>query len=62
MFAARLLAVSSSVFVLVYSALSLAVSCGWRKIWSRRHGYPARRTADLLFGLRLLPLAFVRQL
>jgi len=57
MFAARLLAVSSSVFVLVYGALSLAVSCGWRSFWRYSQKFPARRTADLLYGLRLLPLA-----
>jgi beta-lactamase regulating signal transducer with metallopeptidase domain len=57
MFAARLLAVSSSVFVLVYGALSLAVSCGWRSFWRHSQKFPARRTAGLLYGLRLLPLA-----
>jgi BlaR1 peptidase M56 len=57
MFAARLLAVSSSVFVLVYSALSLGVSLGWRSFWRYSQKFPARRTADLLYGLRLLPLA-----
>jgi Zn-dependent protease with chaperone function len=57
MFAARLIAVSVSVCVLVYSGLSLAVVCGWRRfpLFSRRH--PARPTADLLFGLRLFPVA-----
>jgi len=57
MFAARLIAVSFSVFVLIYSGLSLAVSFGWWRVWfySRRH--PARRRADLLYGLRLFPLA-----
>jgi beta-lactamase regulating signal transducer with metallopeptidase domain len=57
MFAARLVAVSFSVFVLVYSGLSLAVSCGWRKFWHYGQKYPARRTADLLYGLRLFSLA-----
>jgi beta-lactamase regulating signal transducer with metallopeptidase domain len=57
MFAARLLAVSSSVFVLVYGALSLAVSCGWRSFWRYSQKFPSRRVADLLYGLRLLPLA-----
>jgi beta-lactamase regulating signal transducer with metallopeptidase domain len=60
MFAARLVAVTFSGFVLVYGGLSLAVSCGWRKFWlysqrdSARHG--ADLLADLLFGLRLFPL------
>ncbi|MGC2326659.1 MAG: hypothetical protein WA604_08090, partial [Candidatus Sulfotelmatobacter sp.] len=56
MFAARLVAVSFSVFVLVYSGMSLAVSCGWRKFWVFSQRYPVWRTADLLFGLRLFPV------
>jgi Zn-dependent protease with chaperone function len=56
MFAARLVAVSFSVFVLVYSGLSLAVSCGWRKFWLYSRRYPVRQSADLLFGLRMSPL------
>jgi beta-lactamase regulating signal transducer with metallopeptidase domain len=56
MFAARLVAVSFSAFVLVYSGLSLAVSCVWRKFWLYSQGYPVGRSADLLFGLRLFPL------
>jgi len=55
MFAARGIAVSFSVFVLVYCGLSLAVFCAWRRIWLWSRKYPARRVADLLFGLRLLP-------
>jgi Zn-dependent protease with chaperone function len=60
MFAVRGIAVTLSVFVIVYGALSLAVSLGWR--WSgskvRRHGqrHPARRSADLLFAWRMSPL------
>src|SRR5580692_10702356 len=57
MFGARLVAVSFSVLVLVYSGLSLAVSCVWRKFWHYSQRYPVRRSADLLFGLRLFPLA-----
>jgi Zn-dependent protease with chaperone function len=56
MFAARLVAVSFSVFVLVYLGLSLAVSCAWRKVWLYSQRYPVRRSADLLFGMRLFPL------
>lgn len=60
MFAARLIAVSFSVYVLMYVGLSLAVSCGWRRFWLCSHlhkeGYPAGRSADCLFGLRLFPL------
>jgi Zn-dependent protease with chaperone function len=57
MFAARCLGVSLAVFVLLYVSLSLAVSQGWklarRIAWSRS----ARSSADLLFVLRILPLA-----
>jgi len=56
MFAARGLAVSCSVFAMVYCALSLAVSLGWRAVWSRSQGRPVRRVADWLFGLRMVPL------
>ncbi len=56
MFAARLIAISFSVWVLVYGGLSLAVVCGWRRFWLYSQKFPARRTADLLFGLRLFPL------
>ena len=37
MFAVRGIAVSFSVFVLVYCGLSLAVCCAWRKIWFLVH-------------------------
>ena len=57
MFALRGIAVSFSVFVLVYCALSLAVSFAWHSIWLQIQRHPARRIADLLFTLRLLPLA-----
>jgi Zn-dependent protease with chaperone function len=57
MFAARCIGVSLAVFALLYVSLSLAVSQGWklaRRIsWSRS----ARSSADLLFVLRVLPLA-----
>lgn len=56
MFAARGLAVSFSVFVLVYCVLSVAVSFGWRVLWLRRQRFSVRRVADLLFALRMLPL------
>src|SRR5580698_6741589 len=56
MFAARLVAVSFAWFVVVYSGLSLAVSCGWRKFWLCSQRHPVRRGADLLFGLRVFPL------
>ena len=57
MFALRGIAVSFSVFVLVYCALSLAVCVTWRSFWHHLQHHPARRIADLLFALRLFPLA-----
>jgi len=56
MFAARAMVVSFAVFMLVYCGLSLAVCCTWRSVWLWSRKYPERRAADLLFGLRLLPL------
>jgi Zn-dependent protease with chaperone function len=57
MFAARGLAVSLSVFVMVYCVLSLAVCLGWRTVRLHSQGRPVRRIADLLFALRMFPLA-----
>lgn len=57
MFAARCIGVSLAVFVLVYAALSFAVSRGWRfllRAWKPRL---ASDSANLLFGLRMFPLA-----
>ncbi len=55
MFAVRGVAVSFSIFVLLYSALSFAVCMVWRRVWSYGERHSARRCADLLFALRLLP-------
>jgi Zn-dependent protease with chaperone function len=55
MFAARGIAVSFSVFVLVYCTLSLAVSFSWRIVWRRIQHHPVRHIADILFALRMLP-------
>lgn len=57
MFALRGLAVSLSVFVMIYSVLSVAVPLSWRAVRRWTRNYPAHRTADLLFALRMLPLA-----
>jgi len=62
MFAARGLAVSMSVFVIVYGLLSLAVGFSWRRVWQYSQRRPARRIANLrfanlLFMLRMSPLA-----
>ena len=55
MFAVRGIAVSFSIFVLLYGALSLAVWGVWRRVWLASQRYSTRRCADLLFALRLLP-------
>jgi Zn-dependent protease with chaperone function len=56
MFAARGIAVSFSVFVMVYCILSLAVIVVWRTIRTHSQRHPVRRVADLLFALRIFPL------
>ena len=57
MFALRGIAVSLSIFVVFYSALSLAVGGVWRNVWLGGPRYSARRCADLLFALRMIPFA-----
>jgi len=56
MFAARGIAVSFSVFVMVYCVLSLAVCLAWRKVRLYSEKHPVRHIADLLFAVRLFPL------
>jgi len=56
MFAARGIAVSFSVFVMVYCALSIAVCLVWRSLLLHVRHYPVGRLADLLFALRIFPL------
>jgi Zn-dependent protease with chaperone function len=56
MFAARGVAISFSVFVMVYCILSVAVSLGWRAVWQYSRRHPMRRVADSLFALRIFPL------
>jgi Zn-dependent protease with chaperone function len=56
MFAARGVAISFSVFVMVYCVLSVAVSLGWRIVWMYIRRHPLRRVADWLFALRMFPL------
>src|SRR5580698_5130751 len=56
MFAARGVAVSLSVFVIVYCVLSLAVCLVWRTIWLSSQRHPVRRIADALFAVRMFPL------
>ena len=55
MFALRGIAVSFSIFVMLYGALSLVVCGVWRKVFSCAQRFPASRCADLLFALRVLP-------
>jgi beta-lactamase regulating signal transducer with metallopeptidase domain len=57
MFALRGIAVSFSIFILLYSALSLAVFGVWRSVWLAARRHSARRGADLLFILRTIPFA-----
>jgi len=57
MFAARCIAVSLAVFMLLYVFLSIAVSRGWKLVRRILRPRSARNAADLLFALRILPLA-----
>jgi beta-lactamase regulating signal transducer with metallopeptidase domain len=57
MFAMRGMAVSFSIFALVYGALSVAVWGLWRQVWRVGQRHSARSCADRLFLLRLIPLA-----
>jgi beta-lactamase regulating signal transducer with metallopeptidase domain len=57
MFVVRGLAVSFSIFVMFYIALSVAVCCLWRTVWRYSRQVSARRCADWLFVLRMIPLA-----
>ncbi|MGB6401741.1 MAG: hypothetical protein WBF26_02750 [Candidatus Sulfotelmatobacter sp.] len=55
MFAVRGIAVSFSIFVILYGVLSAAVCGVWVSVWLAAQSYSARRRANLLFALRLLP-------
>src|SRR3984893_9754822 len=57
MFAARGIAVSFSMFFLLYSGLSVVVATLWAKVWLHRERWPAWQCADLVFAVRMLPLA-----
>jgi Zn-dependent protease with chaperone function len=56
MFVVRGIAVSFSVFVIVYCALSIGVSRCWRAVLGQIEHFPVSLLADLLFALRILPL------
>ncbi len=55
MFALRGIAVSFSIFVMLYGLLSLAVYGVWKRGWLAAQRHSARRRANLLFAMRLLP-------
>jgi hypothetical protein len=57
MFAVRGVAVSFSIFFILYSILSLALGLTWRRAWLRLQRFPAKTAADLMFVLRMAPLA-----
>lgn len=57
MFAARGIAVAFSVFVIVYCFLSLLVTFTWRGVRRYSLRLTAPRAADLLFAVRMFPLA-----
>jgi hypothetical protein len=56
MFAARGIAVSLSMFVIIYCIVSLAVVSGWRRVWMCTRRLSVRRAAHILFALRMFPL------
>jgi beta-lactamase regulating signal transducer with metallopeptidase domain len=56
MFALRGLAVSFSVFVMIYGVLSIAVALTWRTIYSFLRHHPVHRLSTALFAVRMLPL------
>jgi beta-lactamase regulating signal transducer with metallopeptidase domain len=55
MFALRGIAVSFSIYVLLYGALSLVVCSAWRRVLLCGERHSARRCADWLFILRVIP-------
>jgi beta-lactamase regulating signal transducer with metallopeptidase domain len=57
MFVLRGIAISFSVFVLVYIGLSMAVALAWRAVSSRLRARSERRHADLFFAMRISPIA-----
>ena len=57
LFIARCLSVSLAVFVVLYVALSLLIPRAWGLLTRAFGSLPPRRTASLLFCLRVLPLA-----
>jgi beta-lactamase regulating signal transducer with metallopeptidase domain len=56
MFALRGAAISITVFVMVYCALSVLIASCWRIIFRSCARLPGRRSAQVLFSLRMLPV------
>jgi beta-lactamase regulating signal transducer with metallopeptidase domain len=56
MYAVRGIAVSFSIFFILYGTLSLAVCVVWRRVWLCGQQRSARGCANLLFWLRMAPL------
>lgn len=56
MFALRGIAISLSVFAILYCALSIGVPFLLRPVQFRTRKHPVRQIADLLFALRMFPL------
>ena len=57
MFATRCIGISLAVFLLLYAPLSVAIGLAWKLLWRCIWPRSARGAADLLFALRLAPLA-----
>jgi beta-lactamase regulating signal transducer with metallopeptidase domain len=55
MFALRGIAISFSVFVLIYFGLSVTIALAWRAVLSRLRPRSEHRLADLLFAMRISP-------
>jgi beta-lactamase regulating signal transducer with metallopeptidase domain len=55
-FALRGFAISFAVFAVIYAAMSVAVCCTWRKIWSYSQRHVIHPAAGLLFALRVVPV------
>lgn len=56
MFALRGIVITLSLFIVVYCAVSCAVLLTWRRLWCFSQRFSAGRAADVLFGLRMLPV------
>ncbi len=56
MFAIRGVAISFSVFALIYCAVSLAVICTWQRLHRRVQDMSVQRLANLLFTARMFPI------